>query len=52
LPAVRFSKRDPDLAAVGALLLDAERKVDELLGEKQEGIAEQVDLPSCGGHEV
>jgi hypothetical protein len=52
LCTVRVSKRDADLAAAGALLLDAERKVHELFGEKQKGVAEQIDLPSRGRHEV
>jgi hypothetical protein len=33
-------------------VLDAERKVHELFGEKQKGVAEQIDLPSRGRHEV
>jgi hypothetical protein len=52
LCTVRVSKRDANLAAAGALVLDAERKVHELFGEKQKGVAEQVDLPSRSRHEV
>jgi hypothetical protein len=49
---IRVSKRDANLAAAGALVLDADRKVHELFGEKQKSIAEQIDLPSRGRHEV
>jgi hypothetical protein len=34
LCTIWVSKRDADLAAVGAFVLDAERKVHELFGEK------------------
>jgi hypothetical protein len=49
---IRVSKRDANLAAAGALVLDAEPKVHELLGEKQKGIAEQIDLSSRGRQQV
>jgi hypothetical protein len=52
LRTVRVSKHDANLAATGALVLDAERKVHELFGEEQEAVAEQIDLSSRSRHEV
>src|SRR4029453_6864237 len=52
LCTIRVSKRDANLAAAGAFVLDAERKVHKLFGEKQKGIAEQIDLPSRGRQQV
>jgi hypothetical protein len=52
LRTVGVSKCDADPAAIGTLALDGRRQVHELLGQKEEGVAEQIDPPARGCHQV